>query len=205
MDPVPNTFTGARGVVGAKAPGQPAFVPHRDLALAMPLLFKNAAILCNLTFQDDKEKLYILDSLFCTYVHIYGDIRNGEFGNLQALQQVFEFVEENGEKGQEVFAAFNSMFMVSMFTFIFGSKSMAAASPTGLDDACYTANAFNSLLALAGDDLKNEMIMKLGNVMGTFKMFDMTQFQKTSKNYIDQVKADQKERYAIDEENKSKV
>ena len=184
--------------MGMRIPGAgPPMVFQRDLALCLPFLMKNATIMCQGIYEGQKAELEILDTIIQFFHRTYEDSRADRMKGLNQLRHLFEYIETKGAMGTELLATFSTLFMTSIFTYIYGSKQMAIASPDSLDtEECYDFQQVTSMLSLMGKETANSFIDEVKSCGALPTGYDLNPLKKSVDNYLIDIQKNQEERYA---------
>ena len=194
----PETFANqGKGAAGIRQPGMPPMVWQRDIANCLPFIIRNATIMTQGIYDDQKDELEILDSIVQFLHKIYEDSRVDRMKGLSQFRNLCEYISYKGAVGSEVFATFSTLFLTSVFTYLYGSKQMAIQSPDSLDvEECYDFQQVISLFSLMGKETADSFLDEVRQNGVLPSGFDLNALKKTVGNYLDDIQKNQEERYA---------
>ncbi len=201
------TFTKVRGAVGVRPKGSslPPMLFHRDYAYAMPMIFKNATILTELSITEDtqggdvlRERLESLDTISQFYIRMWEDCRTNNIIGISGWREILKYLNaEDAEKTirAEVFGTFNSFVALSLFVYMFAAKEMAISSPESFDEICYNTENLLSLLSIMSTEDRKCMLKEIRKLGLMDSQINLLALYKQGSDYLKEIRKDQEQRY----------
>lgn len=163
--PTPVDFTkiGANGgAMGVRLGSAPPYMFQRDIAAALPMLLHNTVATTQLAFDaEDTDAMEALDTIIQMCSLTYGEFRKDNASGLACLSRLVQYVyESKNPKVKDVYALFCHMFLISVYTMLFCSKTLAIQSPESITKEGYDFAALNSLLCQLPDEDRKHFVRK---------------------------------------------
>jgi len=227
----PNMFADEKsGHLGMRSRnGGPAFTWHRDIAVIMEDLLRNAAVLTEMQIKARVRKttlatvfgwwrmhawafaglfsrrqpeqtmtaptaeqleLLILDTILQYCVRVWVGCRTGK-PNISAFNEMLQYLRDREEAGSRVFGTFTSMFFISVFAFLFGSKTIAIQAPREMNlDASTYAMILTALSGMPDAD-RRQMIGMITKALVLPPGFYVGDMLRQAESYLTEIQKHQ--------------
>jgi hypothetical protein len=175
----------------------PFLNPARDLGHCWRPVFKQAVVSTQRFYSEtnDEKAVEILDMASHMFIRIYAESYQNNLTGLQLFGQLYDGLQEYGEKGAEVYGFLCSNVVQTLMCWLFTVPEMGIGLPENIgertDEYSGILNVVNSL----SPDLRKKVLSELEE-NGVFpRKIDYGPLLRDLDNYLEVIKRDQERRY----------
>jgi hypothetical protein len=189
---------GRGAIMGRKKGSQDPFSnPARDLGHCWRPIFKQAVVAAQRPYiaAEDKEAIECLDMISHMFIRIYADSYQNNLQGLQLFQQMYDAVQEYGDKGKEVYGVFSAAVVQTLMCFLFTVPEMAIGLPDTIGERTDEYTGILNVLSSLKPETQKVVLKELDSNGLWPRLIDYGPLLREMDNYVEVIKADQERRY----------
>jgi hypothetical protein len=184
-------------VIGRKKGSNDPFAAwHRDLGNCLHLILGEAVACCEAQFAGKKDELETLDTITKMLLLIYTDARGDRKKGLVQFRHLYEYIDNRGDSGKEVYNTFSTYIVQTIFCYLFTCQEMAIGLPQTLDVEVFDFTATLNILSVLDDDTRVTVLEQLKGRGHWPTNVDYSMLLQRMDDYLEVIRKDQERLYA---------